>query len=393
MKILYGLLLVSVFMAGCNRDTQVDEKTVGTTIGFAEEDFAQSAQQTRDGGYIITGYSNSIRGNYDIHVVKVNRQYTVEWSKEFGNNSPDQGNKVIQTQDGGYAVVGTVAITSGNKDIFVVKMDAKGKVLWSRHFGGGSADEGQSIIELPDASLVILGSTSSFGAGNFDVYLIKTDAFGRPRWVQTYGGFDADRGFDLAATNDGGIIVTGSTANFGATKQDAFLLKVDEAGAQQWFVIYDDFTSFARNEGRAVAVTPDSGYVLVGLTNSGAPFPLYDIFVVKTDLNGNRLWSSNYDFSSSDEAYAVQISNDRNILISGKTYLNHALNDYEMVLLKINLNGGLLWTRTYGGPKDEIAYSLQPTSNGYLMAGYTQSYGAGKSDMYLIEVDENGDPL
>lgn len=145
------------FVSCDHKSTFAPEERKGNTLGFGGEDYGQSVVQTRDGGYFVTGYTNSIRNNYDLYIIKTDKNFDIQWSKTFGNANIDKGYKGKESKDGGFIIVGTVSIEPGNNDIICIKTDHRGKMLWSRHFGGTKNEDGRSFVELPDGGIVITG--------------------------------------------------------------------------------------------------------------------------------------------------------------------------------------------------------------------------------------------
>lgn len=373
----------------CETTTPGPNDEIGKTLGFSGEDYANSIEPTSDGGFFITGFTNSIRTNYDIFAIKTDKKNNIQWSKTFGGNFFDYGSKGIETKDGGYVVLGTIYMEPGNTDILAVKTDKYGKMLWSRHFGGTKNDEGRSLVELPDGGLAIAGNSNSYGHGGYDILLIKIDAQGHLKWIKSYGGTENDKAFDIKNTFDGKLIVTGVTPASGPDFTDTFLLKVDGNGNQLWFERYD--AEGRDDEGHSVVETLDGGFLTVGRYNYDIFSGGYQAYAVKTTANGSRIWSVLIGFTASDETYSVVQSRDGNYILTGQTYLNGTNYDLQLLLVKIDNSGNIIWTKTYGGLKDEAGYDIKRSLDGYVVTGYTFSFGHGSSDIFILHVDENGE--
>jgi hypothetical protein len=253
------------------------------TYGGTNWDGAFSVQQTSDGGYIVAGYTWSFgAGGRDIILIKTYANGNVQWAKTYGGTDRDEASSVQQTSDGGYIVAGyTHSFGTGLGDIFLMKTDANGNIQWAKTYGGTSYDSAYSVQRTSDGGYIVAGWTASFGAGG-DAFLIKTDASGNIIWAKTYGGTNYDQARSVQQTLDGGYIVAGATASFGAGLGDIFLMKTDASGNLQWAKtyggIYDDSASFVQQ-------TSDGGYMVAGYTRSfGVGF--FDIFLIKTDANG-----------------------------------------------------------------------------------------------------------
>jgi len=255
------------------------------------------------------------------------------FAKTYGEAYNDKAYSVHQTSDGGYIVAGsTYSFGVDSGDIFLIKMDANGNVIWAKTYGGINDDVASSVQQTSDGGYIVAGYTDSFGAGYDDIFLIKTDANGNIVWAKTYGGIYWDRTFSVQQTSDSGYIVAGYTASFGA------------------------------------------GY--------------YDFFLIKTDANGNIIWAKTYGGTLWDQAYSVQQTSDGGYIVAGYTD-SFGAGGWDIFLIKIDANGNIIWAKTYGGTLWDQAYSVQQTSDGgYIVAGWTLSFGPG--DILLIKTDVNG---
>jgi hypothetical protein len=201
-------------------------------IGGGNYDYGSSIIQTTDGGYAVAGWTPSFgAGNTDVYVVKLNSSGNIEWTRTIGGGSYEWGYSIIQTTDGGYAVAGrTNSFGAGNWDVYVVKLDGNGNIEWTCTIGGGNADGGSSIIQTTDGGYAVGGRTNSFGAGNLDIYVVKLDGNGNIQWTRTIGGGNNDEGSSIIQTTDGGYAVAGYTYSFGAGGYDVYVVKLDGNG-------------------------------------------------------------------------------------------------------------------------------------------------------------------
>ena len=202
------------------------------TYGGAGEDYAFSVAATRDSGFIVCGWTRSYgAGMADIYLVKTDARGDTEWTRTYGGAEDDYGHAVRQIADGGYIVAGsTFSFGAGLADFYLVRTDSSGDTLWTRTYGGDSSDLGHSVELTEDGGFILAGQTSSFGAGNWDAWLVKTDSQGDTLWTQTVGDTDDDRCYSVQRTADRGYIVAGSTGSTGAGGFDAWLIKADSAG-------------------------------------------------------------------------------------------------------------------------------------------------------------------
>ncbi len=200
--------------------------------GGAGEDYALSARQTADSGFIICGTTYSYgAGQSDIYLIKTDAAGDTQWTRTYGGAEHEHGHSVQQTADLGYIICGTTySFGAGDADIWLVRTNASGDTLWTRTFGGDTADLGHSVAQTADHGFILCGQTASFGAGNYDAWLIKTDSSGDTLWTRTFGGGSDDVGYSVQPTTDGGFIMAGMTKSLGAGGADFYLVKTDANG-------------------------------------------------------------------------------------------------------------------------------------------------------------------
>lgn len=360
------------------------QKTYSGTI----DDYGYSAQQTIDGGYIITGYTQiNSGGNGAIRLIKTDANGDTLWTKTFDGAGNEHGYSVQQTTDGGYIITGgTNSFGAGNYDVYLVKTDGNGDILWTKTFGGTSLDDGNCVQQTADGGYIIAGYTNSFGLANGDVYLIKTNSVGDTLWTKTFGGTGDDFADTILQTTDGGYIVTGSTNSFGAGSFDFYVINTDSIGGMVWS---KTFGGLNYDGGGLIQQTTDGGYIIVGITSSfGAGN--YDAYLIKTDASGDTLWTKTFGGANVESAGEVQQTTDGGYIIAGLTGFFGAGN-YDIYLIKTNTIGDTIWTKTFGGSYSDFAYSIEQTADGgYAIAGYTYSFGVGNSYVYLVKTDSLG---
>jgi hypothetical protein len=354
------------------------------TYGGANGDGAHAVVQTGDGGYALAGYTDSYgAGQCDFWLVKTDSSGNVLWSRTYGGANGDGAHAVVQTGDGGYALAGlTYSFGAGGADFWLVKTDSAGTVLWNKTYGGANDDYSLSMVETGDGGYALAGYTDSYGAGGSDVWLVKTDGAGNVQWSRTYGGTHSDAAYSLVQTVDGGYALAGTTSSFGAGLEDFWLVKTDSSGIMQWSQTYGG-TGYDR--AYSLVQTGDGGYALAGWTGSfGAG--LEDFWLVKTDSSGNVLWSRTYGGANEDIARAVVQTGDGGYALAGYTD-SYGAGGYDFWLVKTDCAGVMEWSQTYGGASSDLAYSVVETGDGYALASATYSFGAGLEDFWLVKTD------
>ncbi len=200
-------------------------------LGGRKKDFANKIIYTGD-GYLVVGKTESYgHGDFDMYMIKLNKKGKWQWYNAFGGGDDDTANDVIQMNDGGYLLVGsTNSFGLTRDDVLIVKTDKDGKRLWQRNYGGNYADEAYAIARSPDGGFVIAGRTESFNRRNgFDLYLFKIDAHGKLIWQRTHGGKSDDAGYDIITTRDGYLIVGEKKSDL-SRDSNVWVLKVDFNG-------------------------------------------------------------------------------------------------------------------------------------------------------------------
>jgi hypothetical protein len=363
-------------------------QTVWTrTYGGTGGEFGLSVQQTSDGGYIIAGETSSFgAGSHDAYLIKTDAGGDTVWTRTFGGPGSEFGNSVQQTSDGGYIVAGeTTSFGAGSGDAYLMKMDADGDTVWIRTYGGTGWDDGNSVQQTSDGGYIITGDTDSFGAGGKDAYLIKTDADGDTLWTRTYGGTGEETGWSVQQTSDGGYIIAGDTDSFGAGSYDVYLIKTDASGDTVWTRTYG---GTGVDLGGAVQQTSDGGYIFAGMTDSfGAGS--YDMYLIRMDASGDTVWTRTYGGAGVEAGGSVQQASDGGYVFTGYTS-SFGAGSEDVYLVRTDASGDVVWTRTYGGTGEDAGVLVQQTSNGrYIIIGYTDSFGAGGYDVYLLRVREH----
>lgn len=263
---------------------------------------ATSVIQTTDGGYAVAGW-----GDYDGDgwLVKTDANGTMQWKRTYGGSYLDMTVKVIQKTDGSYALTGlTYSFGSGSPDAWLVKTDAGGIMQWNRTYGGGNYDVAETMVQTTDGGYALIGYTSSKGAGDYDAWLVKTYANGTMQWDRTYGGPTSDWGISVVQTVEGGYAIGGTTWSFSGF----WLVKTDTYGKAQWNKTYGGDTEYS------MVQTRDGGYTLAGgpsHTDSG------HAWLVGTGSSGNMQWNASYGEAECDIARSVVQTSEGGYAIAG----------------------------------------------------------------------------
>lgn len=379
------ILLITVF--GCSSDDSPNPPAVEPeptlalikTYGGSKNDRAESIVITSDGGYAILGYTQSDdfdvtdkdNESFDYWVLKFDGSHNKQWFKTYGGSNDDRGHALIQTQDGGYAVLGyttssdgDVTENAGAQDYWIAKLDPNGNLTWQKSYGYSGSDVGNTILQSNDGGYLITGVldvTASGGAGNTrqsnfrhaggDYWAIKLDASGNREWSKYYGGSFTDAPFDAIQTADNGYILVGSSDS-------------DDVDIQN---------------------------------NIGA----YDFWVIKISSTGTLIWEKSFGGTEVDEARSIVAAGDGNFLIAGDTrssdvQVSSNNGAADLWLIKITPAGDLIWEKTYGGSSFDVARSIQKSDNKFVISGSSRSsdgdltQNQGQNDAWILEVDGSG---
>jgi len=388
-------------------NTQWDQWYGGTS-----DDHCMTVVQTSGEEFALAGYTNSYGASgYDFWLVKIDKDGNEKWAQPYGGTGTDYGLDAVYTGDGGYAMTGwTSSYGAGGYDFWLVKIDSSGNMQWNRTYGGAKSDNAYSVIQTGDGGYAIAGYTNSYGAGLTDFWLVKADSAGGVLWNETYGGAKNDQAYCVVRTYEGGYAIVGYTQSYGAGLYDFMLVKKDsvivegEINEQHqrhlggtgvipgWSMTYGPSKE---ERTHSVVQTSDGGYALAGFTGSIGPGSA-SFWLVKTDSFGNTLWKKTYGWVYGDVAYSVVLTADGGYAMAGYTYsFGVGTPSYSNFwLVKTDIDGNKQWDQWYGGTSHDIAYSLvQINDGGYAIAGYTESYGAGGGDFWLVKTDSLGNML
>lgn len=359
------------------------------TFGDASYDYGRSLIELNDGGYLIAGNTSLLGDNYsNALLIKIDHTGKEKWKRDYTFSSVDRLNMVKELQDGSLIAAGfTMSSTNYSKDILVIKTDAQGNLEWQRSYGDAQDETANSIDISSDGGFIISGEVINENTGFSLCYLIKIDDEGELAWSNTFGGSLNDNGHSVISTNDAGFAITGMTRSLGDSNGDMWLIKVNANGQMEWERTYGgDYTEY----GRTIQQTVDGGYIIIGQTESFA-LGYNDAYLIKTDAQGNEMWSQIFGGQGTDQGRQVVSTLDEGYLISGYTDSFGTLGGFNFWLVKANSLGELEWQRFYGEQGDDRGLSgIQTSDGGYAIAGYTNSGTSSVSDILFIKTDNNG---
>lgn len=390
-----------IILSSCSNNDEsrssINLISLSKTFGGTKNESAQSIIKTIDGGYAVLGYTQSNDGDienksndsFDYWLLKFDSNNTIKWQKTYGGTDDDRGSDIIQTNDGGYVILGysksndiNVSENFGAQDFWILKVNYLGTIIWQKSFGFLGADTGISIIQTNDDGFLLTGVldvSASDGQGisktmpnkrhaGGDYWAIKIDAFGNKEWSHYYGGSFTDTPYDCIQTPDNGYLIVGSSDSNDVDisnnkgSYDFWVIKISETGDIVW---EKSFGGSEIDEARAITNSGDGNYVIVGDTrsndldvskNKGAA----DLWVIKISPEGDLMWEKTFGGSNFDVGRSVFKTQDNGFIISGSsrsadgnTTNNNGQNDAW--ILKIDASANLIWQKTVGGSKIDFA--------------------------------------
>ncbi len=376
----FSFLLASVFVYS----QIMFEKHYGGT----SDEHGNYVFQTEDGGYIISGYTQSYgAGGHDIYIIKTDGLGNSVWTKTYGGLGDDQTTALKKTYDNGYIIGGlTSSFDLPDYNAYCIKINQNGDTLWTRNYGGNNYDDCTAILQTIDHGFALLGNTTSYGSASSSIYLIRINELGDTLWTKTYQKKISNLGSNIIQTNDGGFLITGTTSiTFVSNTKDIFLIKTNISGDTLWTKVIggsgDDW-------GFSALELSDGSIMISGVTNSyGAGG--YDIFMCKLQSYGEEIWMKTYGGVNDEWGQITQQTNDLGYIITGSTN-SFGNGNEDVYIIKTDMVGDTLWTRTFGGTGVDWGSCAQQTSdNGYIITGKTSSFG-NADDIYLIKTNESG---
>lgn len=378
--------LVICMLAGLSRFVNGQGINFELVTGTLKDDDAKCIIQTLDSGYMVVGSTSAFgSGQSDVYLTKISKAGTVSWQQAIGGAGVDKGNSVIQTPDSGFAIAGySNSAGTGGYDVYLARTDKDGILLWEKYYGGIDWDFGNSIIQTTAGNFVICGNTYSYGQGNGDVYLLKTDSAGTLLWDSAYGGTMEDIGNSVCPTTDGGYFTAGTTRSFGQGSEDIYLLKSDSTGNLKWSKTYGGTGKETTGECK---LTSDGRFIVVGSTNSFSALTKHENWLMKINSIGDTLWTRRDNASYNRIPTSVSQTMDGGYIFTGQ---DDNAGQYNIFLYKTDDWGYYQDYKNYGGTKKEDAVSVkQAFDKGYVVLSITESYGAGTPNVYVLKTDSN----
>ncbi len=365
-KLFPVILIILLFQKICL------SQTWERTYGGSSNDEGSAIIQTTDSNFIIGGSTNSFgAGAFDFYLIKADANGDTIWTKTFGGIYNDKCRSVVQTYDGGYVACGESNSFSIDQNIYLIKTDQAGNLLWSKNIGDTNSQSPSAIIQTTDSGFCIVGSLNEISTGHSFVTLIRTDMNGDTLWEKTYGRGTLNIGYSLQQTPDNGFIVSGASYNMNTNFYELFLLKTDDLGDTLWTRI---IAGNGHTYGQSI-ISVDSNYIVGGISDE-------NFLAVSFDMNGNINWQNEYNKDGTDRCFSISHANDNGFLLAG--YSNRfSLTD--MLIIKIDSIGNELWSKKFGGQQYDEGSSIGSlAAGGFIATGFTTNLIDNSRDVYLV---------
>jgi hypothetical protein len=368
-------------------DGSEDDYAFSRTYGGSENDSALSIDEVTGDGFVMAGTTETYgEGSSDAWIVRIDAGGGMIWERTYGGAQADDMRSIRATSDGGFVAAGTTESFGVGSDgaMWILKLDADGQIDWQKTIAGGI---GSSVAIAGGGGYFVAGATTVHGAGSSDAWVAKLANDGTVDWQNTYGDTQNDVAYAVDATDDDGCVVAGWTSR-GSMFAQLWVMKLAADGAVTWSKSIGG-TDDGGEDARAVQQTPDGGYIVVGWTMSFGAGEA-DVWVIKLDSSGDVQWQNTYGGTAADRGFGVGQTTDGGYLVAGRSE-SFGAGNADMWLLKLQSGGAVDWQRTYGSSYDEQARDALETSSGwYVVTGKDAYYGSSGEDFWLIKMDTDG---
>ncbi len=359
-------------------------KTGDNLSCFVDDDLVLG--QTTTGIDDPTGLNcTSQSGIFQIDSVNISANPGKVWEATFGGSGTDVGSSGVETSDGGFAIVGTTSsFGAGGNDAYVIKVDGDGEEVWTQTYGTSTNEWAYGIIGTDDGGIAIIGAQSD--VGGFSLWVVRIGSDGTELWSYSYGNGTSDVGFGLLQTGDGGFLITGYKG-VGVGDTDVYLIKVDGDGIEEWQTTFDQASG--HDWGKNIIGTTDGNVVISGWSIDA--LGSRRVYLIKADMDGGLIWEGTYGGVGDTYGYGVVETPDGGFIVSGHTTVSGA-GSWDFYAVRTDSTGGMVWESTYGGTDEDRAFHVLRVDGGYVLGGFSSSFG-GTSGVYIVGIDGDGNAI
>ncbi|OHD55132.1 MAG: hypothetical protein A2Y33_01110 [Spirochaetes bacterium GWF1_51_8] len=358
------------------------------SVGGPQDDRFYAIAQLADGSYVIAGESWSFgnkKAKSELILLNLKVSGKTNWVKLTGGPAFEKGMSVTPLKDGGFILGGdTTSYGFGHHNLWLTRFDSNSLPVWQNIYKGQLGDTISGVIPLADGGMAVCATSDSFGAGLQDYWLFRLDANGMTNWQKTFGGRDSDIAGGAAAGRDGSFVIAGNARSFGS---GIWVIKINPDGTLRWEKYYSGKVTDNAN---CIAATKDDGFIIAGYTWSFGT-GRSDMLVIKIDKRGELVWEKCFGGPKNDVAYVVIATADNGCIVAGITE-SFGLGKTDVWILRLSSAGDLVWQKTFGGAGyDYVHGGCASFDKGFALVGSSDSFGAGKFDAWVLKLNMNGE--
>lgn len=357
------------------------------SYGGSGRDIAYSMCETSDQGILVLGLTTSFGSGKDMYLLKIDKNGNTVWSRTYGGKKVDSGIKIKKTSDGNYIIIGnTTSFGAKRRDLYLIKINEDGEEIWSHAYGGDLNEFGLDVSETKDGGYILVGETNSFDVLDHDIYMVKVDSKGTLEWSKTMGADSIEFASSVLPVEDG-YIIGGETNSIGAGGWDVMMVKTDLEGEVVWTKVYGGQKDEHLNE----IIQDDFGhFVFIGSTLSFGDGGR-DIFYGLTDPEGNVVRLKTLGEKGDEEPQSVRkVGDDGYVIVGFSNSFNDGLTGQDAYVIRMNKRFKMRWSKTFGGALNDLGFALSSHSSGnFVIAGESVSFSArDDKDIFTVSIKD-----
>ena len=378
-----GWLMLLVFQ--CFGAFQANGQGWQFSFGGEKTDEGWAVLQTEDHGFVVAGFGESFGddNDQDIFILRMDADGRVIWTTFYDEGYQEQPRAILTLPDGNFLIVGTISKDIGaSEDIYLLKINRKGEKLWSRQFGSSNIERVNAAAVRPDGSIVVAGFIRKDNEDE-DMFAASFDPLGNVRWLKTYGTAKPDEATAVVLLSQGDVVIGGNSRNAIGFDNDIVLFRLDSIGTVAW---EKRISNPYREEIRDMLLTQSGNIAIAGTVNNNS-----DAYVALFDTGGKLLWEKAIgETGKEEEANAIAELSSGNLVITGLKVTDMV--NVDIFVAKLDRNGAVLWQKNIGDKTaTEEARDIQPTADGgFIITGYNAQVLTSFNDLILIKTDGLG---
>jgi hypothetical protein len=378
-------LLIPLILFSCAFQVK-SQITFAKTYDLDCYDQGYSVIQNTNGEFMLAGRSGECGGTLNTFFIKTDENGDTIWTKKYS----DTGNthSMIKTYNGYYILGGSKNMGANQIQMQLIKADSAGNIIWQKYYGGlgDTSDYAYDLKETADHGFIILGNRTIDLLNTMQIQMYKVDSAGNLVWSRVYGGNFGDDGTSITITSDNKYVICGTYAKFSTLTDTAriYLVKTDFNGNIIWSKTYGN--SSGQYVGEEAQETSDGGFIITGYRNPTGS-TLDQVYLIKTDSNGDTVWTKEFGGSSYDNHFSVKPTYDGAYISTGTS---RSPQDYDLNLTKLNSLGDIIWNKYYDFGEDEIGFDVQNSDNGFLILGHKAVADYPFRDILFVKTDSEG---